>query len=159
MRRRPGSRGHSQRVGSKEVEAAVAHVRWHRHRVEDALHGGTNPFLGGLPACGAGSVGSPDQIEQVRSFGLVELQSASDAFQHVVGDSDDAPALETGVVLDTDPGQHGRLFPSKPRDTAPAPEGGEPCLLRRDLRPARDEELTDVASRVHLLNATALAQR
>ena len=46
-------------------------------------------------------------------LGLVELQSAGDAVEHVLGDAAGVPALEAGVVLDADPGQEGDLLPAQ----------------------------------------------
>jgi hypothetical protein len=46
----------------------------------------------------------------VGPFGLVELQRSHDAFEDVLGDAVGVAALEAGVVLDADPGQHGDLF-------------------------------------------------
>jgi hypothetical protein len=47
----------------------------------------------------------------VGSFGFVELQSAGDAFEDVVGHAVGVAPLESGVVLDADPGEHRCLFP------------------------------------------------
>jgi hypothetical protein len=84
----------------------------------------------------------------VRAFGLVELQGAGQRFEHAVGDTVHVPALDPRVVRDADTGQDGDLLTAQPRDT-PRAIGGQPGLLRGDLRPAGGQELSDLAPRVH----------
>ena len=64
-----------------------------------------DPFLGRSASRGAGERRA-DQVEQVGTFRLVELQGAGDAFEDVVGHAVCVAALEPRVVLDADPGEH-----------------------------------------------------
>ena len=66
-----------------------------------------------------------DEVEQVGPFGVVELQCPHDAFEDVIGDTVGVAALEAGVVLDADPGQHGDLFAAQPLDPPVAPVDGQ----------------------------------
>ncbi len=68
------------------------------------------------------------------AFGLVELQGAGDAFEHVFGRAGGVATLQAGVVLDADAGQHGRLFPAQTFHPAGAAIGGQAGLLGADLR-------------------------
>jgi hypothetical protein len=43
----------------------------------------------------------------VRAFGVVETQRVGEGFEHAVGDACEVSALDPGVVLDADPGEHG----------------------------------------------------
>jgi hypothetical protein len=63
--------------------------------VEDVLDAGPHALAGRSPASrrarwpqGAG------EIEQVRAFGLVELEGAGERFEHAVGDAVDVPTLD-----------------------------------------------------------------
>ncbi len=49
------------------------------HRVEDALHRGQHALLGGPTAWRTGRAGAAQEVQQVDSFGLVELQRLCDA--------------------------------------------------------------------------------
>ena len=64
------------------------------------------------------------------AFGLVELQGPDDAFEHVLGDAVGVAALEAGVVLDADPGEHRHLFAAQALDPAVAAVDGEPGVAR-----------------------------
>ena len=66
-------------------------------------------------------------------FGFVELQRPHDAFEHVFGDAAGVAALEAGVVLDADPGQHRDLFTTQTLDPPVAAVDGEPGVGRGDL--------------------------
>jgi len=74
-----------QLVGIQDVQAPVLHERRRPgHRVEDPLHAGADALLGRTAARRAGRVGGAREIDQVGALGLVELESAGDAFQHAL---------------------------------------------------------------------------
>jgi len=84
----------------------------------------------------------------VGALGLVELQGAGERLDHAVGDAVHVPPLDAGVVGSADAGQDGDLLPAQARDATGA-VGGQPRLLRGDLRAAGGQELSDLASRFH----------
>jgi hypothetical protein len=47
------------------------------------------------------------------SLSLIELQRAGQRLQHAFRDPVHVPALEAGVVVDTDPGEDHDLFPAE----------------------------------------------
>ena len=87
--------------------------------------------------------GGADEIEQVGAFGLVELQGAGDAFEHVVGDAVGVAAFEPGVVLDADPGEHRNLFAAQSLDAPVRAVDGKSRLFGGDLGATGGEELAD----------------
>jgi len=142
-------------VGSEDVEPSVADVGGDAvHRIEDLLHRHPDPFLRGAPPRRPARGGGTDEVEQVGPFGLVELQRSHDAFEDVLGDAVGVSALEAGVVLDADPGQHGDLFTSQPFDSPVAAVDREPGVGGRNLCSARRQELPDVLRRVHAVDPT-----
>ena len=139
-----GVEGVAEAVGGEDVEPAVADVGGDAvHRVEDLLHGRPHPLLRRAPTGRPVRRRGADEVEQVGSFGFVELQRPHDAFEDVFGDAVGVAALEAGVVLDADPGQHGDLFAAQPLDPPVAAVDGEPgvgsgeILARRDVRNSR----------------------
>jgi hypothetical protein len=64
----------------------------------------------------AGAAGGPDQVEQVRPLGVIELQRVRDAAEDAVRDAGGVAALEPGVVLGGDPGEDGDLLAAQTRD-------------------------------------------
>jgi hypothetical protein len=46
----------------------------------------------------------------VGAFGVVELQSARDGFEDLLGGATQVPLLESGVVVGAEPGELGYLF-------------------------------------------------
>ena len=89
--------------------------------------------------------GGAEQVEQVRSFGLVELQGVREAVDHAVGDAGGVAALELGDVLRRDPGQARDLGAAQPRHPAAVSAvHGQPGLLGGDPGPAGGEELADL---------------
>jgi hypothetical protein len=102
-----------------------------------------------------GRVHGAHEVEEVDSFGFVELQGADDSFEHVLGDTGGVAAFEAGVVLDADAGEHRDLFASEAFDAAVGPIGGQAGLLGVDLVSPRDQELADVVPGVHGVNATS----
>ena len=112
----------------------------HRGRCRGAAPSGT--------ARGGDPVGRAREIEQVDAFCLIELQSGREGVQHRGGGSGDRAALELGVVLDADPGEHRRLAATQ-TGHATVPARGQPRILRRDLRATGHEELAHLCSVVH----------
>ena len=116
---------------------------------------GVQRMLGGdADACGAGAVRGLGEVEQVRAFGVVELQGPGECVEHRWRHPAEEAAFQFGVVLDADPGQRGDLAAAQPRDAA-LPDVGQAGLLRGDLGPAREQELADLGAVVHLYDATS----
>jgi hypothetical protein len=76
-----------------------------------------------------------------------------DGVQDGGGDADDRAAFEFGVVLDADPGQGGDLAAAQPGHS-PGADVGHPRLLWGDLGSPRDQELADLGTVVHTVDAT-----
>ena len=55
---------------------------------------------------------------------LIQLQRPCQGFQDALGDSGEVSALQPGVILDTDPGQHGDLAAAQSGDAAVAAVDG-----------------------------------
>jgi len=86
-------------------------------------------------------------------LGLVELQRSSQRVQHAVGDASDIAPLEARVVVDAHTGQHRHLFSAQTRDAAMAVPGRQSGLRRCQLGPPGCQELPNLASMVHGINA------
>lgn len=101
--------GPAQRVDSQDVEHVVTHEsRCGGHRGEQVLDADAHLRRGGTaPAAGRRlwRVRRLGQVFEVRPLGVVELQCAGHGVQHTVGHSLQVAPLESGVVLDTDPGE------------------------------------------------------
>ena len=67
--------------------------------------------------CGAG------EVEQVGSFGVVELERPGECLEHAFGDAVDVSALEARVVGDADAGQDGDLLTAQSRNASRAVAG------------------------------------
>jgi hypothetical protein len=83
-----------------------------------------------------------DQVEQVGALGLVEPERASERFQYAVGDTAGVTTLETGVVVDADPGEQRDFLPAQPDNAPVAAVGGQSRVLgvilaRREVRKSR----------------------
>ena len=141
-------------VGGEDVEAFVAHVGRGGDRVEDLLHAGADSFLCRLTSRCVGGRRGADEVEQVGAFCLVEVQGAGDAFEHVVGDTVGVAALEAGVVLDADPGEHRHFLAAQALDAPVRAVDGESGLLRGDLGATGGEELADAVFVVHDVHVT-----
>ena len=84
------------------------------------------------------------------ALGAVELQGTGECLQHRVRDAGRVAALETGVVVDADPGEERHLFAAQTRDAAlTGAIGAEPCLLGSELCAAARQELAELAPGVH----------
>ena len=89
------------------------------------------------------------QVEQVLTFGVVELQSPGHRLQHRLRRPGQVPALEPAVVVHAQPGEHGDLLTPQPRHPALAAVAGQAGLLRADPGPAADQEVLDVFAVIH----------
>jgi hypothetical protein len=69
-----GVEGVAEPVGGQDVPAAVAEVRRGLgHRVQDALDARPDPLEGRAATRPSGGVGRPGEVEEVATFGLVQL--------------------------------------------------------------------------------------
>src|SRR3954453_5047795 len=88
-------------VDGEHVKASIEYdCRHSRQRVQKTLDGGPNasrrwraPFHGAR-----GCAGAAKQVEQVRSFGVVETQRVGDPVNDPLGDAGGVTAFETDVV-------------------------------------------------------------
>jgi hypothetical protein len=79
----------------------------------------------------------------------VELQRPGHRVQHRLRRAGEAAALEPGVVVDTQPGEHGDLLTPQALHPPLAPVGAQPGLLRADPGPAAGQEVLDVSAVIH----------
>ena len=138
-------------IGGQHVSASVLHQRGRvGHRVDDALHARPDPLRGGAAASrGRRWPGGAGEIEEVCAFGVVEAEAAGESIEHAIGDAAQVAAFHLGVVVDADSGEHRGFLAAQPGDAAGAAEDREAGLLRRELRSARREELSDLVLGVH----------
>src|SRR6266702_3071097 len=106
------------------------------------------------PGRRGGGVSRTGQVEQVGALGLVELQCPGQRFQYAVGDAVQVSPLQSGVVVDTDPGEKRYFLPAKSGNAPVAAVRGQSRLLRRDLGPAGGQEVADLGSAVHASDVT-----
>jgi hypothetical protein len=85
----------------------------------------------------------------VLPFGLVQLQSAGDGAEDLVGDAADVPFLQPYVPLGAHPGQDGDLLAAQPGYAAAPVTRHQPGLFRGDLGAPGGQELADLGSVVH----------
>src|SRR3954452_8961441 len=161
---RPGrveERGCVQRVaelvGGEDVESCVADERGDAdHRVKQSLHAGADLIAARRTstAAAAARARSANEVKQVRSFDVVELQCPGQPLEDVVGDAADAATLDARVVLDRDTGEECDLLSPQAWYAAPAAVVRQSRLLRRDPRTAGGQELAElpacVLSGLHL---------
>jgi hypothetical protein len=100
------------------------------------------------PPGGGDAVGRAGEVEQVGALGVVEPQGAGERVENAGGRAGDLPALEPGVVLDTEPGDCRDLVAAQPGD-ASAATGGEADLLGGDAGAAGHQELAHLLAVVH----------
>ena len=101
---------------------------------------------------GVGSAAA-GQVVQVLPFRVVELQGARHRLQHRLRRAGQIAALQPGVVVDADPGQHGDLLAPQTLHPPPVTMGGQPGLLGGEPGPAAGQEVPDVSAAVHGLDA------
>ena len=138
----------AQRIGREVVPAPVAHERHAAgERVEGPLHARADRAAGRRQACRRLR---PGEVEEVQPFGIVEAQCARDGVEHAVGRSVDVAALKLGVVVRAHAGEIRHLLATQPRHPSDvAVEHVQPGLLGRHPRPARHQELPDLAPAIH----------
>jgi hypothetical protein len=88
-------------------------------------------------------------------FGLVEPEGSGDSVEDVVGDAPDVAFLQARVPLGAHAGEHGYLLASKTGDTPSSAAGSKAGLVGGDLGPSGGQELADLGSVVHDVQATA----
>ena len=146
----------AERVRGEDVQATVLRERRGTgHRVEDALDARPDLLRGpATRACGRRARRSCE-VEQMRPLRLVELKPTGERLQHGLRDALEVPALEAGVVVDADAGEHRDLLAAQPGNATGATEDRQARLLRRDPGPPRGQELADLAPVVHDHDGTA----
>lgn len=78
-----------------------------------------------------------------------------DGLQHAVGGVGERTTLQPDVVVDAEPGEGGDLFPAQPGHPPLASGHGQPGRLGADPRPARGQELLNLAAMVHSFTVSA----
>src|SRR6185312_5452111 len=124
------------------------------HRVQEPLQRGSHRLLGGPFVPRTGGSGRAGQVVQVVGLGLVEPERAGEGIENLDGDTGEVAALHSRVVLDTDPGEHGDLFPAQSGHATSTP-ADDARLVGGDPVPAGTQELRHLCSMVHSSNATA----
>src|SRR5437016_4184084 len=132
-----GVEGSRKAVGRKQVHPPVADEGC---TVCDGVQGPLQAGPWGPPLCGAaawphdgaGPVGGTRQVEQVRPFGVVELEGARDRVEDGGGDTGKGAAFELGEVLDAHPRERGNLAAAQSGD-ASRTHVGQTCLPGGDL--------------------------
>src|SRR6478735_11752633 len=81
------------------------------------------------------------------TLGLVELECPGQGVEDSGGGAGDLTTLETGVVLDAQPGKGGDLASAQSGHSTTA-GGREANLVRGDASPTSGEELTDLVAHV-----------
>ena len=119
------------------------------NRVDEALHTGTDTVLGGSATSRGCRPGGAGEVEQVRVFGVVELQAAGECVEHALRDPAEVAPLHLGVVVHADTGEHRCLFAAQAGNASGVAKDRQASLLWGDLRAAGRQKLTDLASRVH----------
>jgi hypothetical protein len=90
---------------------------------------------------------------QVLPFGVVEMQGAGHRLQYRLRRAGQIAALQSGVVVDADPGEHGDLLAPQTLHPPPLTMGGQPGLFWGEPGPAAGQEVLDVCAAVHGLDA------
>jgi hypothetical protein len=145
-----GVQGGAEAVGGEDVQSAVLHEGGDvGHRVQETLHSWPHA-LPCWTATGAGS-GSrrSDEVVEVGSFCVVEVQRPGDAFEDIVGDALGVAALEAGVVLDAHSCEAGNFVSTEARDPAAGAVDRYARLFRGDPGSTGGEELSDLLAVVH----------
>jgi hypothetical protein len=88
------------------------------------------------------------EVEQVRPFGVVQLERPRERVEDRGGHPRDRAAFELGVVLDAHPGEQGDFTAAQPGYAAAA-DVRQPRLPRSDLGAPRGQELANRGAIVH----------
>ena len=83
------------------------------------------------------------------ALGAVAAKRTDKRLQDALRDASRVAALEAGVVVDADPGEHRDFLPAKPWNAAVVAVDGQTHLVRRDLGSPGGQELADLAPGVH----------
>ena len=103
-------------VRGEDVQSAVADERRRcGHRVEHALNARAHMLTRGAATCTRHRLRRAGEVEEVRSFGIVELQRTRERFEHRLGDPAQVAALEPGVVVGADSGEQRDFFAAQAR--------------------------------------------
>src|SRR5215218_3091256 len=89
------------------------------------------------------------------ALGVVQLEGAGERLQRQIGDAAEVAALQALVVIDADASERCDLFTAQAGHARLA-VGRQTCLLGRDPRSPRTQELCDVARAVHVNQSTCL---
>jgi hypothetical protein len=138
----------------KSMLRSRTHIGAPGHRVQEPLQRGLHRLLGGplaLWRCGSGTAG---EVVKVIGLGLVELECAGEGIENLGGHASEVPAFHPRVILDTDPGEDGYLFPAQPGNAAASP-ADDARLTGGDPVPAGAQELRYLCSMIHSTNANA----
>jgi transcriptional regulator of aromatic amino acid metabolism len=75
------------------------------------------------------------EVEQMRSFGLIQMQRAGQRIEHAVGRAAEVAALEAVVVVDAEPGEGGDLLAPQAGHYLPSQSVVTRDTIRLLLRP------------------------
>ena len=117
-----------------------------RKALDHGPHGLRHRLLRGPPRR---STGDPGEVEQVVTFGLIELKGVRYGVEHGVRHPAEVAPLQAGVVLAADAGQHRDLTTAQPGHPALAALKGNSRLLGSDLRPTRGKEFANLVPVLH----------
>lgn len=143
-------------VGSDVVEVVTADDRGSfGDRVEEPLDTGAHALRSLTRSiCRLEGIGGLREVEEVRGFGLVELQGGGERAEHGVGDSGEIATPESDVVINADPREKGNFFAAKPVDAPVAAVCRESSMLWGDAVAPRGEELAHITAVIHANHAT-----
>lgn len=147
--------GSAERVGCEVVAASVAERGGSGDRVEDVVEAGPDAlWRGSARASWCAGVGNAGEVEQVGSFGVVQLESVGERVEHGVRDAGGVAAFEPLVVLEADAGEGGDLLAAQPL-YPPGAVGGKADLVGCEAGPACSEELGELGGGVHGAESTS----
>jgi hypothetical protein len=102
-----------------------------------------------IPGASPGARIHAGEVEQMLALGVVELQRPRDRIQHALGGAADVAALQLGVVVEADVGEHGDLFAPQAGHAAFTAEVGQAGLRRGEVRAAGDQEFPQLVFLAH----------
>jgi hypothetical protein len=144
-------------VAGEQVHTAVTDDRGGGELVEHPLQARSGcPGFAGPPAGShyrASSVGGLGEVEQVGSFGLVELEGSSDRVEDGGGGAGEGTTFQFGVVLDAHAGECGDLAATQAGNATVAhirQAGQRVSLARRETRNSRTSARLSIPTTVRL---------